>query len=137
MTELDELIAKAFASDGKQDDANKLYLALIRTLLFMPVEKISAPIAPEGEPFKPLFAHLDGNYFLLAFDAVERLQLWAGEQMDLIDYVEISGRDLIAGLGEQVYLVLNLGEKFSKEFSPDEIKRLKTVVARIDQLRQT
>ena len=140
MTELDTLIAAAYASEGKQDDVNKVYLTFLRSPLLIPVEKVAADQVPaadsEEEPFKPLFAKVEGNFFMLVFDTVERLRAWAGDQLDLIDYVEISGRDIIAGLSDQVYLGLNLGEKYYKEFSPDEVIQLKKIVARIDQLKQ-
>jgi hypothetical protein len=136
MTELDQLIANAFASEGKQEDVNKVYLSLIRASLFLPVQKeetLSA--AEEAEPFKPLFARIDDKYFMLAFDTVERLTMWAGDQLPHINYVEISGHDVIAGINEQVHLCLNYGTDFYKEFSPDEVKRLKMIVARIDQMK--
>jgi hypothetical protein len=37
MTELDELIQTAYANPGRQEDVNKVYLALIRSLLVVPV----------------------------------------------------------------------------------------------------
>jgi hypothetical protein len=136
-TRLDELIAKAYTSAGAQDDVNKVYLALLQEVLFVPVEKavLGSARDPE-EPFKPLFAKVNDNFYMLAFDRLERLEVWAGEQMDSMDYVEIQGRDVIAGLGEQAFLGLNVGCEFYKEFTADEVKRLKTVVARIVQLRQ-
>ena len=138
MSELDELIAAAFKSEGKQDDVNKVYLTLLRTPLFIPVEKIEegAPVN-EDEPFRPLFAKLDDNYFMLAFDSVERLQNWAGDELHQMDYVQLIGKDLVAGINDAAYLCLNQGTDFYKEFSPDEVKRLKTVVSRIDQLRNS
>lgn len=139
MTELDQLIAAAYASEGKQDDVNKVYLTLLRTSLFVPVEKKAADSLiiddDEDEPFKPLFAKMDDNFFLLAFDSVERLVIWAGDQADKIDYVELIGKDVIAGINEQVYFCLNVGTPFYKEFSPDEVMRMKTIVSRIDQMR--
>jgi hypothetical protein len=135
MTELDELIKTAYASTGSQDDVNKVYLNLLRSPLYVPVEK-NALLVSEEEPFRPLFANVNGNYFMLVFDTSERLVEWAGEHASDMQYVEISGRDIIAGVGEQVFIGLNLGSPFYKEFSPDEVKKLKTVVARIDQLRQ-
>jgi len=42
-----------------------------------------------------------------------------------MSYVEISGKDVVAGMHESVYLCLNYGTDFYKEFSPDEVKRLK------------
>ncbi|MES2217445.1 MAG: SseB family protein [Pseudomonadota bacterium] len=134
MTELDKVIQTAYATTGRQEDVNKVYLALLRSLLFVPVEKNSV-IVNEEEPFRPLFANIEGNYFMLVFDSNERLAEWAGEHYDAMQYVEISGRDVISGVGEQVFVGLNAGTEFYKEFSPDEVKRLKTIVARIDQLR--
>jgi hypothetical protein len=134
MSELDELIQTAFANPGRQEDVNKVYLAILRTLLFVPVEKNSVLVS-EDEPFRPLFANVNGNFFMLVFDSSERLAEWAGEHAADMQYVEISGRDVIAGVGDQVFIGLNLGTDFYKEFSPDEVKRIKTIVARIDQLR--
>lgn len=133
MTELDHLIAAAFASEGKQEDVNKVYLALLHTRLVVPVKK--GPPQDEGEPFTPLFAKIDEKYFLLAFDTVERLSHWAGDHLGEISYVELLGRDFIAGMSDQIYFCLNLGTDYYKEFSPDEVKRLKMVIARIDQIK--
>lgn len=135
MTELDQVIAVAFASKGKQDDVNKVYLALLRTLLFLPVAKENAPKKPDEEPFRPLFTKVEDNYFMLVFDTLERLKTWGGEQMNKIDYVEISGKDVIAGINDNVHLCLNYGTEFYKEFSPDEVKRLKMIVSKINQLK--
>lgn len=133
MTELDKAIAAAYTSEGKQDDVNKVYLTLLRTELFVPVQKDRVP--DDEEAFRPLFANIDDNYFMLAFDTIERLTMWAGDQFSNIDYVELSGRDVIAGMNEKVFLCLNLGTDFYKEFQPDEILQLKKIVARIDQLK--
>ncbi|MDR3492650.1 MAG: SseB family protein [Gammaproteobacteria bacterium] len=139
MTELDQVISLAYASEGKQDDVNKVYLTLLRSLLYVPVEKMQPLVEEQSdlevEPFKPLFAKIEKNFFMLAFDTLDRLKTWAGSELEQIDYVEIGGRDVIAGISDQVFLCLNLGLPFYKEFSPEEIKHLKTIVARIDQLR--
>jgi hypothetical protein len=140
MTELDRLIAAAYASEGKQDDVNKVYMAFLRSALFIPVEKMSPEkklaLGPDDEPFRPLFANVDDNYFMLVFDSLERLHTWAGDQMDLIEYVQIAGQDIVAGLSDQVFLGLNLGETYYKEFSPEEVQHLKKIVGRIEQLKQ-
>ena len=133
MTELDNVIAAAFASEGKQEDVNKVYLTLLRTQLIVPVKKEASP-NPE-EPFFPLFAKMDEKYFLIAFDTIERLKAWAEDQLDQIAFVELLGRDFIVGMSEQTYLCLNLGTDYYKEFSPDEIMHLKKVIMRVDQLK--
>jgi hypothetical protein len=134
MTELDRVIAIAFASEGKQEDVNKVYLTLLNTQLIVPVKK--GPSRNEEEPFAPLFAKLDEKYFLIAFDNVERLSAWAGNHLNEISYVELSGRDFIAGMSDQVYFCLNLGTDYYKEFSPGEVQQLKKIVMRVDQLKR-
>ena len=133
MTDLDNAIAAAFASEGKQDDVNKVYLLLLRTALFVPVSKQKT--ANNEEPFTPLFAQIDGRYYMLAFDTLERLHDWAGEHLNDMAYVEISGHDLIKGINDQACFSLNVGTTYYKEFLPDEIKRLKTIVSRIEQMK--
>lgn len=136
MTELDKAIAAAFASQGKQEDVNKAYLTLLNTPLFMPVKKTEEiEDAQPAQEFSPLFAKIDENYFLLVFDSLERLQTWAGEQIDHIGYVELTGKDVAAGISDEVYLCLNYGTEYYKEFSPDEVKYLKKIVGKIDQIK--
>src|SRR5579862_2081407 len=134
MTELDNVIAAAFASEGKQEDVNKVYLTLLRTQLVIPVKK-EASSSPE-EPFSPLFAKMDERYFLIAFDTIERLKAWAADQLDQIAFVELLGRDFIVGMSEQAYLCLNLGTDYYKEFSPDEVMHLKKIIMKVDQLKE-
>lgn len=138
LTPLDQVIAAAFASEGKQEDVNKVYLALLKTSLFVPIKKNDPSMnhVDEQEPFSPLFAKVDDNYFMVVFDTLERLLAWSGEHQNEIDYVEISGKEVIAGINETVFLCLNLGTEYYKEFSPDEVKRLKMIVAKIDQMKQ-
>jgi hypothetical protein len=137
MTELDQLIAAAYASEGKQEDVNKVYLTLLRTSLFLPIEKLDQPSKEQDtdEPFKALFAKFEGKFFLLVFDTLERLQTWAGDEMPTIDYVELRGMEIVAGIGEDVYLCLNVGCEYYKEFSPEEVMRLKMAASRIEQLK--
>lgn len=136
MTELDRTIAAAYASQGKQEDVNKVYLAMLRASFFLPVQKNKTPQSEQDESFHPLFAIVDERYFMPVFDTLERLTAWAHDQIDQMSYVEISGRDLIAGINENVFLVLNIGTEFHKEFSPEEVFHLKKIVSKIDQLKQ-
>lgn len=135
MTELDQAISKAYASGGKQEDVNQVYLMLLKSQVFLPVKKDVPIEADKDEPFQPLFAVIDDKYFMLAFDTLDRLTNWAKDQLSQIGYVEISGRDLIAGINENVYLVLNVETEFLKEFSPEEVMHLKKIVGKIDQLK--
>lgn len=140
VTELDQLIAKAFASQGNQDDANRVYTAFLRTQLFMPVRKnpvddVTIASDNEEEPFVPLFSQFEDKIFMLAFDSLERLETWAGDQRDNLAYVQIMGNEIVRGIGNEVYLGLNIGTTYYKEFAPEEIQRLKTIVAKLDSWR--
>jgi len=134
MTELDQAISVAIANQGKQEDVNKVYLTLLRTALFIPIH-LEKEGVQKAEAFRPLYAKIEGHYFMSAFDTLERLERWAGGELKQMNYVELTGRDVIAGIKEEVYLCLNIDTPFYKEFSPDEIKRLKMLVARLDQLK--
>ena len=132
-TDLDTLIEAAFISQGATGDVNKVYLGLLKTDLFVPVQ-IHHDAGPEDEPYTPLFSTEGDFIFMAAFDSAERLKQWAGEEASNIDYASMKGRDLIAGVGNNVFLALNPGFSFYKEFSPEEIQRLKTIVTKIDSL---
>jgi len=134
MTELDQVIAEAFARQGEQSSVNQVHLLFLKSTLFLPVDK--EPVPTDEEPFRPLFAEFEQRIFMLVFDTLDRFTDWAGEQVGQLAYVEITGRDIIAGVGEDVYLVLNAGTEYCKEFSPDEIKYLKKIVTRIDEMKE-
>jgi len=133
VTELDQSIQAAFKSEGKELEVNKVYLILLSSVLFVPVKKESATLSEE--PFEPLFTVIDQQHFMPAFDQLARLDAWAGEYRNEMDYVELQGRDLIRGVNEKVFLCLNMGTPFYKEFSPEEVKRLKMIVTRIDNFK--
>jgi hypothetical protein len=135
MTELDQLISAAYENEGKQEFANKVYLSLLRTPLFVPTRP-QAQVESE-EPFIPLYAEQGDNFFMLVFDTLERLQTWAGEYHKDMEYVEIKGWDVVRGLGEKVYLCLNFGTPFYKEFAPDEVLKLKTIIQRLNPPDET
>lgn len=134
MTELDKLIANAYASAGKQEDVNKVYLLLLRSLLYIPVKKEHT--VDNEEPFSPLFTLIDNQYYMPTFDTLDRLKTWVGMHVNEIPYVELSGEDLIAGIHPSVFLCLNIGTDYYKEFSPDEVKHLKMIESRIRQMKE-
>ncbi len=134
-TELDILIETAFISEGATGDVNKVYLALLKTDLIVPVE-LHSDTDENAEPYTPLFSIEDDFIFMAAFDTLEKYQSWAGEAFSDIDYVSMRGRDLIANIGDTVFLALNPGHPTYKEFSPEEIQRLKTIVQKIDKLKR-
>lgn len=130
MTELDFAIEQAYASQGTEITVNKVYLKFLQTHFFIPVRKENQT----DEPFLPLFSKVNDHYFMLAFDTLEKLEHWAGEHLDEMGIVQLFGQDLILGINNQVYLSLNLGTAYHKEFSPEEMTHLKKIVSRIRNL---
>jgi len=133
MTQLDTAIQTAFQNPENQALINKAYLFFLQTLLFIPVKKEKPAFI--DEPFSPLFTKIENNYYLLAFDTLNRLKDWAKDVLDQIDYVELSGNEIISGINHNVHLCLNVGTDFYKEFSPNEVLHLKKMVAKIQQLK--
>ena len=126
-TDLDNALKLAFDTEGKE--ANKAYAVFLRTNFFMPVKKVEH----EEQPFVPLFIQEGEHFFIPVFDTLERLQHWSGDNE--IEYTQLMGNAVIRGLGENVVLCLNIGSPYYKEFLPDEITRLKTMVAKLDQFK--
>ena len=134
MSELDKAIKAAYDSEGSQQDVNQVYVILFRVNIFMPAYRQD----DEDEPFTPLYIKDNEKYFIPIFDSLSRLKEWGKNEYDELDYVEILGADIIRGVGdEDVYLCLNPGTDYYKEFSPDEIRRLKLMLSKIDQLKSS
>lgn len=132
--ELDSLLKTAYELEGSTDAVNKFYVRLFRANLYLPVTLHSEK---DDEPFTPLHIKQDDHFFIPVFDSLVRLQDWAAEQHEKIDHVEITGEAVIRGLGRKAYLCLNVGTPFYKEFSPEEIARLKLTLAKMDKLRKS
>ncbi len=132
MTELDTKIAVAYASLGEQEKVNRVYTAFFRSDLWMPINKLEGA----EEPFIPLYFVEADHYFIPVFDTYERFLNWSTE-VAIIDFVELTGLELLRGVGGSVYLCLNIGTEYYKEFSPDEINRLKVMVAKLDSFKKS
>src|SRR6185437_4070490 len=128
MTELDHAIQIAYASHGHQDAVNKVHLKLLQTLLFIPIRKNN----PTEEPFLPLYTQIENQYFMTVFDTQEKCEQWAGVFLAEMDITQLSGHDVILGINPDVFLSLNTGTDFYKEFSPDEINYLKKIAIKIE-----
>ncbi len=129
MTELEQAIVAAYATPGEQTIVNRVYACLLRSTLWLPVQR--EQIAGDTEPYRPLYAVLEEKCFMPLFDSVERLEAWAGETLAEIRHVSVLGREVIASVGDTVYLALNPGVACYKEFSSEEVKYLKKVVGKL------
>lgn len=128
--QFEKTILDAIASDGEQKLATQAYFAFLKSELHLPIEKSEEPNA---EP-KVLFLEQEQHVFLPVFSKAEYLIEWAGELINQIDRFTITGVELLKGLGDNVTIALNPGLESYKEFNPDEIAKLKTMVLKIQSL---
>lgn len=132
MTELDKLIKAAYMSNAEKDLTNKVYIELFSTRLYMPVSKAQVNFVSQqdDQPVMPLYIEQAGLIYILIFDREERLLDWAGTHLNEMSYIELSGRELIQGLNDNICLCLNYGTEYYKQFFPDELQLLKSVIAK-------
>lgn len=130
MTELEQAIARVYEANGSDEMINKAYVVFFRSEIVMPVSLLD----DQDEPFSPLYIEAEGKRFIPLFDSSEKFEVWlASESMD---HVKIKGADIIRGVGvDKIYLALNPGSLHYKEFEPDEIVRLKTMLKKLDVLK--
>ena len=62
---------------------------------------------------------------------------WAADSLAQIDMYELSGVELLSGLGDDITLAFNPGAPTYKEFNPEEILKLKTMVAKIKGMMES
>lgn len=126
MNPLDIAIQQAFSAQGNTQESNKVYLEFIKANFIIPIEAHSANENPEV-----LFLEENGQRFLPIFTTMESLDAWASDIKHNIQILKLSGVDLLKGIGEQVFVCLNIGSQTYKEFNPSEIARMKSIVLKL------
>lgn len=129
LTEIDQKLNSIMSCMGRDmNEINQFYAMLLRTPLYVPAD-INAD---SSEEYSPWFTKIDDEFFLVCFDTQERYEHWISSIDDdkRPKCMVMHGHNLIENIGVDVYLALNPGLPFYKEFHPDEIKRLKKVVER-------
>ena len=56
---------------------------------------------------------------------------WALSIEEKIQLLKLSGVDLLKGIGENVYVSLNIGTDSYKEFNPAELARMRSMILKI------
>ena len=131
MNELEQAIESALKNPEDSQLSNHAYFKFLKAKIYLPCE-------PHGDPEDPkvLFLEEQDKIFLVIFSELDYLNKWAGEEAEKISSFHVSGVELIMGLGENVTLALNPGQISYKEFNPEEVNKLKTMVAKIQSLVQ-
>ena len=124
MKNIDEVIAQVYEGQAQQKHISDAHLALIKGQFILPIQKT------EGEA-KVLFLSEGEQRFLPAFSEENYYRQWSQEIRDTSDFITVTGSELFKGLGANVYLCLNIGSPNYKEFCPQEIARLKSIVMKL------
>ena len=124
MKNIDEVIAEVYQGQAQQKQISDAHLALIKGQFIIPTEKT------EGEA-RVLFLSEGEQRFLPVFSEDHYYQQWVQEIKDSSDFIKVTGSELFKGLGANVYLCLNIGSPNYKEFCPQEIARLKSIVIKL------
>lgn len=133
-TALDQLLKKTYESEGNTKDVNNFYLEFFKTPLYVPIDPANS--AEDSSAIQPLFCLENELLLMAAFDSLEKLQDWAKEYKDEMHYAQISGEEVIQGVGLKTSLALNPGTSLYKEFSPEELLHLKKMLVKVATLKK-
>lgn len=123
MNALNLAIKGALDTAGDFKNANKAYLEFIKANFIIPIEQNS-----ENDLPKVLFLEDNEHVFLPVFTDLDYLNSWATEIAEEIKLLKLSGVDLLKGLGDNVTVCLNIGSEIYKEFNPQEIARMRSII---------
>lgn len=123
MNSLNVAIKEALDTSGQLKEANKAYLEFIKANFIIPVAIESSDDNPEV-----LFLEDNNQVFMPTFSEMAYLDAWASDIHHTIKLLKLSGVDLLKGIGENVFICLDIGTEYYKEFNPAEITRMKSMV---------
>lgn len=126
MSKLEIAIKQAFSLSGARAQANSAYLAFIKNNFFIPIDKTSQSDKPEV-----LYLQDNDRCFLPTFSDKKYFDPWALEIKDDIYVLTLSGIDLLKGIGDDVFVCLNIGSPNYKEFNPEEIARMRSQILKL------
>lgn len=126
MNALHHAIKAAYDSSGNTSEVNKAYLEFIKANFIIPIETDSDENTP-----KVLFLEEKGKVFLPVFTELSLLKGWASSIENNIKLLKLSGVDLLRGIGEDVRVSLDIGSACYKEFNPQELARMRSMVLKL------
>ncbi|PLX99583.1 MAG: hypothetical protein C0623_08760 [Desulfuromonas sp.] len=132
MTPLDKALKTLHEDPENVDNRNHFYSLFLQTSFYVPTfDQESGDINKgEGEvedPEKalPLIMEAEGNNFMMLFDHEDRVVDWAEEG---VKCVTLPGYVAVAMATKDLHLAINVGTDYAKQFVPEEIAWLKSVV---------
>lgn len=126
MNTLEIAIKNAIHTEGSQKEANKAYLEFMKANFIIPIERE----LKDGEPVV-LYLKENAETYLPVFTSMPFFDAWVGDIAAHVHVLNLSGVDLLKGIGENVTVCLNPGSEIYKLFNPAEIARLKGMVLKL------
>ena len=126
MNALESAIKLALETEGGKNEANKAYLEFMKANFIIPIEKNLL----DNEPVV-LYLQENEEIYLPVFTDRLFFNAWIEEISEEIQVLELSGVDLLKGLGDNVTICLNPGSELYKVFNPAELARLKNMVLKL------
>lgn len=127
MNALEQAINISLQKNGENLYANKAYLEFIKANFIIPIEK---QLHSDDEP-RVLYLAEESGTFLPVFTNQTYFDAWAEPVKDDIQILKLSGVNLLKGLGEKTYVSLNPGSPQYKEFNPNELARMRSMILKL------
>lgn len=126
MNQLEKAIQNTLNLSGNAQEANKAYLEFIKANFLIPIDKQTASNEPQV-----LFYQEGENTFLPVFTSRQYLENWAIEIKDSIEVLNLSGVNLLKGIGDDVIVAMNIGSSIYKEFNASELARMRSMILKL------
>jgi len=128
MTAIDQALSAFYDDPENTEKRYEFYRQFLSCDFYLPTfDEATGGVAKadNGEKMLPLIMEADGNNYMMIFDSEQRVVDWSEEGAFCIT---LPGHVIIEMATEGLYLAMNVGTDFSKQFVPDEIEWLKDVV---------
>ena len=132
MTPLDQAIKNLHEDPDNIEHRNHFYSLFLQTSFLVPTFDEASGDMNRGEgevedPDKalPLIMESEGANFMMLFDHEDRVVAWAEEGVKCVTF---PGYVAIAMATEDLHLAMNIGTDYAKQFVPEEIAWLKSIV---------
>lgn len=129
MTDLDLALSLCQQEPEDYDKQTRFYDLFLNSNFYVPTQaeegKSGEITADDSENAVPLIIDGEGEDYLMLFDREDRLYAWAGAE---VSYVLVAGYALARISDPPLHWALNVGSDYPKQFLPDEIGWLRSVV---------
>ncbi|MCK4536496.1 MAG: SseB family protein [Desulfuromonadales bacterium] len=128
MTELDQALGDFRGNPGDAKYQSQFYDLFLNTVFYVPTVKEKVEIeesGPEEDVSVPMIVEVDGLNYLMLFDTEPRLKSWAEKD---VPFLTVHGHMISEFSAPDLYWAMNVGTEHAKQFVPEEIVWIKSVV---------